>query len=207
MEEETTQWNSKIEDVISDIAHVSGSHKSTHIRIANLASSRYDKLTISGIILGPLAGVFTGLSKNDCSSESGLKALVIGLSLLSGIIVSMIKFCKFEEVYSSNKRAASIYGSIENDVKRQLLLNPGDRVQAKSYLEWIQTKFDDTFKNSPLLPDESYQEKIRKRSEKHKTKKKPESEELEIEISEICKRPRCDTLMEYEHTRMFNSNI
>lgn len=205
MEDETTQWNSKIEEVISEIASVSGSHKNTHIHIANLASSRYNKLTISGIIIGPLTGIFSGLSTKDCSSELGLNALVISLGLISGIIVSMIKFCKFEEVYSSNKRAASTYSSIENDVKRQLLLDKKDRVKAKSYLEWIQTKFDDTFKNSPLLPDESYQEKIRKKTENKNIKS--ETEEIELEISDICNRPRCDTLLEYEHTRMFNTNI
>lgn len=157
------QWNEKLEMAAKDIGEASKSYKIMHIQEAQKANKIYNRLMIMAIIMGPLSGVTSGIgavinSNSDSDSEINTTIPIIAtiLGFLAGIIVSMIKFGKYDEASNSNKQAAARYTSIESNVRRQLSLYRSDRVPATPYMEWLETKYEELFMSAPLLPAEVY---------------------------------------------------
>ena len=108
---------------------------------------------------GPLAGIVTSVgTATTIEGETMVLCSVISIILgfVSGIIVSVIKFGKYDEVSNANKQAAARYTSIESNVRRQLSLFRADRVAASPYVEWLETKYDELFMSAPLLPASAY---------------------------------------------------
>ena len=79
---------------------------------------------------------------------------------MSGIVVAITKFGKFEERSSHHKLAASKYTSLESNVRRQLILCRTDRINAGQYLEWIGNSFDELFLASPLVARNIYEKYV-----------------------------------------------
>ena len=51
------------------------------------------------------------------------------LGFLSGVIVAILKYGKYDEVSTANKSAAAKYASLEANVRRQLSLYRSDRTE------------------------------------------------------------------------------
>lgn len=157
--ESNISWNEKIEENVKQIGEKAKGYKIMHIQEASVISKRYKYLMYAGILLGPLAGLLSGIgaiidSSNDSPIEFPIAAACAGF--ISGIVVATTKFGKFEEKSSKHKISASKYTSLESNVKRQLILSREDRVNAGKYLEWIGNSFDDLFLSSPLLDRQIY---------------------------------------------------
>ena len=70
--------------------------------------------------------------------------------------MATVKFGKYDEVSHANKAVAARYTSIESNVRRQLGLFRKDRVPANSYMEWLETKYEELLMSAPLLPANAY---------------------------------------------------
>jgi len=154
-----SKWNDKIEYTIKDVGETAKAFKMMHIEMARHYSRIYKIYAYLGIIMGPLAGIITGFQPSfvfPTELDVFFTIFVTIISFLSGAIVAIIKFGKFDEASSANKLAASRYTSLESNVRRQLSLYREDRPPAKMYLEWITKAIDELFLASPLIPYKIY---------------------------------------------------
>ncbi len=158
-EERSVRWNSCLEEAAKDIGESSKSYKLMHIQEAQQVTTIYNSLMIAGIVTGPLAGIVTSVGTAISIEGNTMVAcniISIILGFISGIIVSVIKFGRYEEMGNANKQAAARYTSIESNVRRQLSLFRADRVAASPYMEWLEAKYDELFMSAPLLPASAY---------------------------------------------------
>ena len=160
-------WNTRLEEAAKDIGESAKAYKIMHIEEAQEATTVYNRLMIAGIVAGPLAAAVTSVSTAASVDENTLitcNVASILLGFISGIVVSIIKFGKYDEVSNANKQAAARYTSIESNVRRQLGLYREDRVSASHYMEWLEAKYDELFMSAPLLPSVAY-DRLNDRSE------------------------------------------
>jgi hypothetical protein len=146
---ETEDWNSKIEDVVQSIGEVSKQYKLKHIQQAKLYSFKHKKLMTVGIVSGPLAGLCSGIQL--VYNYSYLSVLSTIISCLSGIILSIVKFAKYDHLSLSHKTAAARYTSLESNIRQQLALYRKDRIPSSIYLKWVSESFDSLFSSSPIV--------------------------------------------------------
>ena len=135
---QNVEWNDKLEMAAKDIGETSKSYKLMHIQEAQLADKTYNRLMIIGIIMGPLSGITSGIGATiNTGTEPIIPIIAAIFGFISGIIVAIIKFGKYDEASNANKQAAARYTSIESNVRRQLGLYRSDRVPAIPYMEWL----------------------------------------------------------------------
>lgn len=151
-------WNSETESVVTQIMDMSKRNRSLHIEEATKANKIFNILTITGMITGPIAGVLASTKEIVCNTNHVTNTLVITLSLVSGIIMSIVKYGRYDEMHNKNKEASISYHIIQNNANLQLLLKQEERIDAHKYIEWLQTKYDDIFEKAPLLPTIAYKE-------------------------------------------------
>ena len=159
-------WNSKIETNVKEIGEKSKGYKIMHIQSSRKISRKHNLLMYSGILLGPLAGLLSGIGAilKIGAMEFPIAATCAGF--VSGIVVAVSKFGKFEEKISHHKLAASKYTSLESNVRRQLDLGRTDRVNAGKYLEYVGSSFDELFLASPFVARHIYEDYV-KIAQKH----------------------------------------
>lgn len=154
-------WNDKLEQAAKDIGDKSKSYKIMHIEQAQKTSTTYNHLMILGITLGPLSGIISGIGAViNPETDPILPIMSILFGFLSGIIVSIIKFGRYDEVSNANKQAAARYTGIESNVRRQLSLYRKDRVDAIEYMKWLENKYEEMFFSAPLLPEDVYEKQV-----------------------------------------------
>lgn len=153
------RWNDKLESSAKNIGESAKGYKLMHIAEAQKAHKIYNRLMILGIVLGPVAGLLSSLNASmhpETDSIIAIAGTICGC--LSGIVVAIVKFGKYDEESTNNKQAAARYTSIESSVRRQLSLYRKDRTSASSYMEWLESKFEELFLSAPLLPPRAYDE-------------------------------------------------
>ena len=168
-ETETTVWNDELEAAVKEIGDESKGYKIMHIHMAQRATQIYTHLTIAGIVLGPLASLFSSVDSFANPERSVASIISIFLGFLSGVTVAIIKFGKYDEVSNANKTASARYTSIESNVRRQLSLQRKDRIPAMTYMDWLDTKYEDNKKHiQPYIQDrfEEFQTKYNKQDKK-----------------------------------------
>jgi hypothetical protein len=147
----TSKWNKKIEKVVIDIGNKSFKYKSLHLKVAQDSYNKYSLYMSTVIILSPLAGTIGALGA-FINIESYIFSITSSLiSFICGILVSMIKFGKYDQMSNAHKTATARYISLGNNVKRQLSLYKDDRIPANEYLDWLTHSFDELYISSPLL--------------------------------------------------------
>lgn len=152
-------WNSNIESVVKEIGEKAKGYKLMHLFQAQRYNTCYNFLSITGIILGPLAGLLSGIEVALYPNENPvLPILVTIFGTISGILAAAIKFGKYDEMSNSNKTAAARYTSIESNVKRQLSLNREQRISSKEYMNWLELKYEDLQMAAPLIKPQIYKE-------------------------------------------------
>ena len=180
-------WNEKIEIVAKNIGEDAKSYKLMHIIQAQKAHDIYNQLTIWGIIIGPFSGVLNAINQSLQPDSPIIPIIVIILSFISGILVAMVKFGKYDEITNANQSAAARYTGLEANIRRQLSLYRINRVKAKTYLEWIEVKYEEILISAPLLSTAVYNKFI-KRAKKEGWKV-PNKDEYVIAINkEECAR-------------------
>ena len=180
----SVRWDEDIENNVKEIGEKAKGYKIMHIQEARRISRQYKWLMYSGIILGPIAGLLSGIgaiiNPSNGPVEWPIAAACTGF--ISGIVVAVTKFGKFEEKSSHHKLAASKYTSLESNVRRQLVLCRTERVNAAKYLEWIGNSFDDLFLASPLVARSIYTEYVKVAKENGLTV--PDEYQLTINVNE-----------------------
>ena len=177
-------WNEKLEEVVKDIGLNSQAYKKMHIVEAQNTNFIYTILMFCGIVTGPLGGIVSAIgSALEMSADSRVTIAEIILGFLSGIVVAILKFGKYDEVSNANKSAAAKYASLEANVRRQLCLYRKDRIEAKSYMEWLETKYAEIYSAAPLLPNNVF-DSYSRQAEQFGLKI-PEEYSETIEIDEI----------------------
>lgn len=159
-------WNDKIEEAAKNIGETSRAYKIMHTKEAQKSNKDYNRLMMLGIILGPASGIISGISaalNPEMNPTFPIIELILGF--LSGIVVASIKFGRYDEVSNANKTAAARYTSIESNVRRQLGLHREDRMSPTTYMEWLETKYEELLLSAPLLPPGNY-EKYKKTADK-----------------------------------------
>jgi hypothetical protein len=156
-EQSNTKWNGKLEKVLKVIEKQCENYKNTHQNISIDCEKKYSLLMLSSIILAPLSGIVSTIgatADRDINTMFYYTTVSTVLSFATGIIVSVIKFSKFDKSSNAHTLAASRYISLGNNIKRQLLLDYSDRVPAKEYLDWVIKNFDDLYTSSPIVSDD-----------------------------------------------------
>jgi hypothetical protein len=107
------------------------------------------------MFLSPLATTLSGLSIIIFPDDTYIFTVTSAmLTLISGVIISYIKFNKIEELGTSHGIAAAKYTTLEKNITRQLALCKADRISSQEYLEWLTTTFDELLISSPFIPNE-----------------------------------------------------
>jgi hypothetical protein len=173
-------WDDSIENAAKEIRNRSNIYKSMHIYSAQKANKLYNNFMYLSIVLGPTAGVLSGIITNfNGDTQKVLSVLITILSFISGIVATILKFGKFDEESNANKLAASKYTSLENNVRRQLALSRTNRIPAKDYIDWINRSFDELFIASPLLSEEIFL-KYEKKAIKNGIRIRPQTSEDDV---------------------------
>lgn len=180
----SVRWDEDIENSVKEIGEKAKGYKIMHIQEAHRISRQYKWLMYSGIFLGPIAGLLSGIGAiiNPSSGPIEWPISAACAGFISGIVVAVTKFGKFEEKSSHHKLAASKYTSLESNVRRQLVLCRRERVNAAKYLEWIGNSFDDLFLASPLVASSIYTEYVKVAKENGLTV--PDEYQLTINVNE-----------------------
>jgi hypothetical protein len=142
------KWNDNLEKETYNIAYNCNNSKINHIKNSIIYSRIYSMFIILGVLIGPVSST---LSTTDAFSSSTLLIISSFTGYISGIIIAIIKFGKFEQLSILNKNAAMKYNSLENNIKRQLSLYRADRIKPDHYLKWIEIKFEEINSTSPLI--------------------------------------------------------
>ncbi len=143
------EWNSQLEQSVKALAETGIAYKWMHLESARFFSNLNNILSYSAIVLGPIASALTSI--NISFDSNIIPILVIVITLGSGILVSAVKFGKFEEAGHSHKIAAAKYTSLVTNCRRQLSLYRKDRENAAEYLNWYNNSHEEIFSSSPLI--------------------------------------------------------
>ena len=151
-----TKWNNKLEKVLKVIAKQCENYKNTHQNIALDCEKKYSNLMLTSIIIAPLSGIVStiGAAVDKDTTMFYYTTVSTVISFATSILVSVIKFSKFDKSNNAHTLAASRYISLGNNIKRQLLLDYRDREPAKEYLEWVIKNFDDLYTSSPMVSND-----------------------------------------------------
>jgi len=173
------EWNKQIETNIKIIGEKAKGYKIMHIHESRRIGKIYTWLMYTGIILGPLSGILSSISTSSistCSDSDESREDIISTNLkllspypsyilpiissciafLSGIIVAVTKYGKFEERSSIHKSSAFKYTSLESNIRLELSLPRKNRAKPVEYSIWVGKKFDELFSTSPLVSSKIY---------------------------------------------------
>lgn len=150
-------WNDDSEDFIKQITDNIKSYKLMHLQQAQQSYNFYRKLTLCGIIIGPMASILSSINQVLHPDENFVIPIIeILLGFLSGIIVAIIKFGKYDEAMNSNQTVAAKYISLEANISRQMCLYRENRLPSTNYLEWVETKYGDILNSAPIITKNTY---------------------------------------------------
>lgn len=160
-------WNDDSENFIKQITDNIKSYKFMHLQQAQQSYNFYRKLTLGGIIIGPMASILSSINQVLYPDENPIIPIIeILLGFLSGIIVAIIKFGKYDEAINSNQTVAAKYTSLEANISRQMCLYRENRLPARNYLEWVETKYGDILNSAPIITKNTYDSFVKNATKK-----------------------------------------
>jgi hypothetical protein len=151
-------WDNSIELILNEIGEKSYGYKTMHIKESLYKKKIYNYLMYSGIILGPLAGLISTIQNTLYPSTDNpiLPIISVTISFISGIVIAINKFGKFEETANIHKTTANKYTSLENNIRCQLKLKKNMRVKPLEYNKWITQSYNDIYISSPMISNKIY---------------------------------------------------
>ena len=149
------KWNKNIESVLEVMEKQCRLYKKMHMEVAICMLKKYSLLSMTAMILSPLPAFFSilglTLQQEQIRVDTIFDSVSLGISKITTILVGVTKFGKYDEISYSHKTASSQYTSLEQNIKRQLMLERSERIEPKIYLTWISKKFDILYESSPLF--------------------------------------------------------
>lgn len=143
-----SEWNNKTEDIVITLADTCKIRRIHHLKQADRSRICHAVLSTAAMIIGPTAAVIAGQNVGICERYD---TAVVTLSVLSGIVASVIKFGKFNEMHHLHKQASSSYHILETNAQLQIAREPSTRDDADVYIKWLQSKYEEVFTTSPLI--------------------------------------------------------
>jgi len=174
-------WNDKIEKSIKLIEKQCRLYKKIHNKVALDNINKYSYFMMAAIFITPLSGVVTTIGTIFCRDLDDMyiyNTTTTLLSFLSGILITIIKFNKYDEVSYAHKTASSRYISLEENIRRQLMLYREDRINANEYLNWISKSFDELYSSAP-----DFESSITKQYEEQLENIEKEYDNVEINLT------------------------
>ena len=174
-------WNDKIEKSIKLIEKQCRLYKKIHNKLSSDNMNKYSSYMFVAICISPLSGLITTIGTIFCKDLDDMyiyNTITTLISFLSGILITIIKFNKYDEVSYAHKTASSRYISLEENIKRQLILYREDRINANEYLNWISKSFDELFSSAP-----DFEPSVTKNYEEQLKLIEKEYDEVDINLS------------------------
>ena len=149
------EWNQRVEQVVKDIEDQSKLYKLVHMEKSISLMNLYNRCMMVAMFISPLATTLSGLSIMIFPDDTYIFTITSAiLTLLSGFIISYVKYNKIEELQNQHSMAAARYTTLEKNIHRQLQLYQSDRISSQQYLEWLTMTFDELLISSPFIPNE-----------------------------------------------------
>lgn len=198
-------WDEVIENNAIIIGEKAKGYKIMHMKASQNVSKIYNILMYSGIILGPLSGLLSGIGATlNPETEVTIPLISSCIGFISGILVAATKFGKFEQKSSAHKTAASKYTSLESNIRRQLAIPKNARINPLEYMEYIGNSFDELFLASPLINSDIYNKYV-KVAQKHGINI-PDEYKITINISDKYQNEKIAELKDVSNIKSNNSD-
>ena len=143
-------WTQSLEDYLRNIGLISNKYKKIHNRKAKYYISKYNTAMYTSILLGPLVGMLSAINMS-VGDLLVIPIVILCISFLNGILMSIIKFRKWDETALIHKTSAAKYSALATSAQRQLALSLEHRDDPDSYIRWITTIFNKIFITSPII--------------------------------------------------------
>ena len=155
------KWSDVIERNVSSIAQKAIGYKIMHLQSARKSSQIYTVIMYIAIVVGPVSGLLSSIGAFLHPETAIIWPLSSTIfAFVSGIIVAVVKFAKWEEDTIAHKQSAAKYTSLESNVRRQLAIPRKGRKNASQYTEWVGHSFDELFHASPIIPQGIYNDYV-----------------------------------------------
>ena len=142
-----SEWNKDTEELVVKIREECKRRRRHHLEHADKSRTYHTFLSGLAILLGPTTAVIAGSVNTACTENMA----VVALSVSSGIVASVIKFGKFDEMHHLHKQASSSYHMLETNTELQLTRKPDKRENSDTYIKWVHAKYEEIFASSPLI--------------------------------------------------------
>lgn len=142
-----SEWNKNTEQLVVKIGEECKRRRRHHLEYADKSRTYHTFLSGLAILLGPTTAVIAGSVNTSCTENMA----VMALSVSSGIVASVIKFGKFDEMHHLHKQASSSYHMLETNTELQLTRKSENRENPDTYIKWVLSKFEEIFASSPLI--------------------------------------------------------
>ena len=145
------RWDSSFEKIILNFRKKISKLKNIHISLSKSKHNSYSNLMLSIIIIAPSTGLISGVGSVYKHYENLFLLSSSFLNILSGIILSIVKFNKYDELSSEHKNSAMRYTYLEHNIEQQLALPKTDRIEAVKYINYLNDEFSLIYTSSPFV--------------------------------------------------------
>lgn len=147
------KWTYELEDYLNKIGKISMKYKKIHNAKAKYYIRKYNTAMYTSIMLSPLVGMLSAVNIS-IGDYMIIPIVILCVSFLNGIIMSVIKFRRWDEESNQHKTSAAKYAALASSAKRQLTLTEKNRENPDDYIQWITNVFNKIFLTSPIIDAE-----------------------------------------------------
>lgn len=108
------------------------------------------------IILGPTVGMLSA-TNITIQNQTIIPVVILCVSFMNGIVLSIVKFRKWEELSILHKVSSAKYLSLHTNCVKQLSMIPSERDDCETYLNWLNHNYNTLFLTSPSISEEEEQ--------------------------------------------------
>lgn len=186
-------WTSDVENYVKGITKLSKKKEEQHLAKAKQYMFKYNLFMYISIFLGPLVGMLSAININ-LNDTRIIPIFILCISFMNGLLISVLKFRRWDEGGIMHKSSAAKYLALYNDSKRQILLSNENREDSDEYLKWLSTTVNTLYVTSPTL-------NTVEDNSSNSSEPKPEEKTNMISSLPIIK----DKRLAYEFNRFINS--
>jgi hypothetical protein len=141
-------------NVTEEIAHlgeIAKSYKILHFQSVYYYQVINMILAYTAIVIAPVSGIL-GAYNAVSGVQTPISITISIASFISGIILSVQKFAKFEERIASHRTIGLQYTALETNVRSYFISPPETRLRDYDYYTWLHKQMDDIGRNAPMFP-------------------------------------------------------
>jgi len=151
------EWNIRIENYIEKIYKACTRYKKLHSIKSKNYMTKYNIFMYISIFLGPLVGMLSAININ-MKDDTYIPIIILCISFINGLMVSITKFRRWDEVSLKCKISSVKYASLASDTARQLSLSNIDREDSIEYLKWAIYSFNSLYLSNYIIDEETEKE-------------------------------------------------